>query len=462
MGRFSGMAGSVLIASALSGVASASEFTDEFMAALASGQVAVAEDLARAESLRGPTDGTALFALGAARFLGSLEELLNGLYGYGLAGRVENPMLMMAGLPFLRLPVPDNPDPDQVSYAGLRQVLERFGDDLSEAEGILARVEADDVDLPLDLARIHLDVDRNGSATVDESLAAILAAVSGGVALSVDAGLQVDADAADAAWLRAYTHLLSALTDLILAHDWEATFDATFHGVFPNSFPSEGGISASDRALRERLAKLESEWPPEPECDPQVDRTDTECRQAWMDFYAQPSIAETQRASAKLMHGSIADLVAFVHLLRWPVVEPDRMASSLGHLNAMIGSSRETWRRILAETDDGREWIPGPEQTGVLAGLPIDQPRVDAWLAVLDETEAVLRGEKLVPHPRLDGGMNLRRLFLEPRTMDLVLLIQGSAALPYLERGPISDAAAWRALTGTFGGDAFAYFVWLN
>ena len=66
------------------------------------------------------------------------------------------------------------------------------------------------------------------------------------------------------------------------------------------------------------------------------------------------------------------------------------------------------------------------------------QEQIDGWMLLLDEFEALLKGEKLLPHWRFDKGINLRRIFLEPTTFDVVLLIQGSAAIPYLEDGELS------------------------
>ena len=132
---------------------------------------------------------------------------------------------------------------------------------------------------------------------------------------------------------------------------------------------------------------------------------------------------------------AIADMIAFIHLLHWPVAEPERMRSVLAHLEAIPPLSRENWTRILAETDNGKEWLPNPRQTGFLPGVTVTQEQIDGWMLFLDEFEALLKGEKLLPHWRFDKGINLRRIFLEPTTFDVVLLIQGSAAIPYLEDG---------------------------
>ena len=58
--------------------------------------------------------------------------------------------------------------------------------------------------------------------------------------------------------------------------------------------------------------------------------------------------------------------------------------------------------------------------------------------------------------------MNLRRIFTEPRTFDIVLLIQGSAALPYLEDGEVTSEETWRRITQLLDGNLFRYTVWFN
>ena len=63
----------------------------------------------------------------------------------------------------------------------------------------------------------------------------------------------------------------------------------------------------------------------------------------------------------------------------------------------MVRLSRLSWKEILAETDDDREWVPAPKQTSrAIAALPVTQEIVDGWLAVLDDIDAVLDGRKLI------------------------------------------------------------------
>jgi hypothetical protein len=448
----------------LGSAALASDFTERFQGELYGGRTGAAADLAAAEIERNPSDDTAQFALGVARFLGGVEGLIQSFHRYGLYNGADGSgILGLAGLPFLRLPVPENPAPDPVSYEALRAVLRAFGDDLAGAEAVLAKAGTRPVELPLDLARIRLDLDGDGEASESEHLLTIFKAVAGRVRPGPGPEpFLVDFDASDAAWLQAYTHLLMAMIDFPLAHDWEEAYAASFHGLFPDSFTPSTPLSSLTRDLQAKLAAWQLERPQHPNCST---LSSADCKSAQAQFFKalqEYRKSEPDPIRKSLEYGSIADLIAFVHLNHWPVTEPDRMASALGHLESMVELSRRNWRRILAETDDAREWIPGPAQTGVLAGMEIDQTRVDGWLAFLDEFEMALKGEKLLPHWRFAQGFNLRRMFLEPRTFDIVLMAQGSAIVPYLEDGPIADGATWLPIIGIFGGDFFSYFIWIN
>jgi hypothetical protein len=125
--------------------------------------------------------------------------------------------------------------------------------------------------------------------------------------------------------------------------------------------------------------------------------------------------------------------------------------------------SRESWRFILAETDDEAEWIPSPRQkNSVVGGVPVTQATVDGWMLFLDEFDAILQGKKLIPHWRLAKGINFRRVFLEPQAFDPVLWAQGSAALPYLEDGPLTSAETWQRIMAMFEGNFLGIAFWFN
>jgi hypothetical protein len=80
----------------------------------------------------------------------------------------------------------------------------------------------------------------------------------------------------------------------------------------------------------------------------------------------------------------------------------------------------------------------------------------------LGEFEALLAGRKLIPHWRLAKGINLRRVFTEPRTFDPVLWMQGSAALPYLEDGELTSNETWFRIMGLLQGNFLGYAIWFN
>ena len=66
-----------------------------------------------------------------------------------------------------------------------------------------------------------------------------------------------------------------------------------------------------------------------------------------------------------------------------------------------------------------------------------------------------------------NGGLQGNWIGLGPaslvqRTFDPILWAQGSAALPYLEDGPMTDAQTWNRIMGMFEGNFLGYAVWFN
>jgi hypothetical protein len=59
-------------------------------------------------------------------------------------------------------------------------------------------------------------------------------------------------------------------------------------------------------------------------------------------------------------------------------------------------------------------------------------------------------------------GINLRRFFFEPQLFDLILWVQGAAALPYMQTGTLTDAGVWERLLRTFGSNALGFAIWFN
>jgi hypothetical protein len=321
---------------------------------LEAGTLAEGEAVLAALVAEDPTNADAQFGLGVIRFFQAIEHLSQGLYRYGL----QAPQSLM--VPVLRMPVPENPNPQPITYDDFRQVLQAYVTDLAYAEGTLAAVGDRDVELVLDLRQIRYDGNGDGAVTDDERLPAVIARVTGTTEQDLPSSLTFAFDTGDVFWLRAYCHVMMAFGEFFLAYDWHESFDVSFFHFFP----------AMESPFRDALV------PPSGSMNDEI--------------------------------APIADLVSFLHI-RWPVTEPARLADVRSHLKQMIALSRQSWQAINAETDDDREWIPNAHQTSPF--LVVDAERIAAWYQVLDEADAILDGKKLVPHWRFQQGFNLRRVF---------------------------------------------------
>ena len=361
-----------------------------------------------------PEDDQVRFALGTTLFIRTIERMAQNMYRYGL----QAPSELQRNLPFFRFPLPVNPAPEKLDYEKMRDVFKEALAGFTAAEAALAQMGKSDVKLPIAIGLARLDLNGDGKTDEPERLWRVLDSSLGGGAIADEAAERfiITFDRADAAWLRGYSHLLSALIEFMLAHDGRASFEASAHVLFP------------DAGLPNSILNRQNRSP-----------------EAWFD------------------PAPIADTIAAIHLMHWEVKEPERLKAVLSHLESVAALSRESWAYILAETDDEAEWIPSPAQkNAVMPGAAVTQQTVDGWMVFLGEFEALLQGKKLIPHWRLDKGINLRRVFLEPRVFDPILWAQGSAALPYLEDGPMTDAQTWDRLMQMFEGNFLGYAVWFN
>ena len=364
-------------------------------------------------------DPASAYAAGAGEFFTALELLASGLHRHGF----ESPKSFM--LPLMQLPVPDNPNPEPLTYEEFRAILVAFRDRLEKSAATLGSVPADaDIGMVVDLTHAGIDLNEDGTIAPDESIAAIMASLARGSIDTSDAApsLTFRFDRADGFWLQGYAEFLMAQADFWLAHDFRNAFDGSFHMLFPRAklplqdtlVPLDGGMSGNMFA---------SEW-------------------------------------------RFADFISLVHLVNWPVIEPERRQAARRHLLEMIRLSREDWKAILAETDNDREWLPGPQQKGVnpLTGLEVGQEQVQAWLATLTVAEDLLEGRVLLPHFRITGkGINMKRFFDEPKPFDLVLSITGPGIAPYLESGKILSSDDFDQIQRQFGGAGFLTFaLWFN
>src|ERR1700681_4610763 len=103
-----------------------------------------------------PGNDEARLGLGTIRFVRAVEHLSQGLYRYGL----KPPTSFL--IPVVRLPVPENPDPQPITFQDFRGLLKTFVSDLGSAEATLALVKSDNVKLVFDLDKLRYDVKGDG------------------------------------------------------------------------------------------------------------------------------------------------------------------------------------------------------------------------------------------------------------------------------------------------------------
>ncbi len=361
------------------------------------------------EHLRTEEDPTARFQLGFVQFLQAVEGLGRDSYSYG----VHSHLLSM---PLFRLDLPVNPDPQTMDSKQFREMLERFGKRLATAEATLAQVGDAEVKWSIELNRIAIDFNRNKEVGRNERLWNMFLKVQAGMPQNPDRqppAPRLSLDTADVYWLRGYCHSLGAIADMLLAHDMHRLIDLKGYLLFKG---------------------------------------------------AKAPYAEVEREEGRFTTTWIIDIVAMIHLLDFEVAEPERMKSAHAHMLSVIAMSRKSFEHVLAETDDDHEWIPAPQQTPVIPQAGLSREQIDAWHEVLDESEALLKGEKLIPfwRPGSDKGVNLYRVFHEPQGFDLVLWVDGAAALPYLEQGPCTTPEIWNRFQSIFGNNLLGFSLWIN
>jgi hypothetical protein len=350
------------------------------------------------------------FSLAATQVLASARDFSAGFNRLSL-----HPDLRSSGLPFLRAVVQDasaekanvaTPQAVAALFRELKAGLQRANTTLSQIGG------KEDFGVQITLSEARADF--SGDGTIDPETETLPAAFGRilGIGGPSSEPMIIRFDRADAAWLKGYTHFLIGMIDLLSSYDWAPVWNQCAHIIFLNPEPVPGIAKVVD------LHASWDKWP---------------------------------------------DLIAAIHDMRLELVDQEGPRRFRDSFLMMIAESRICWQRALEEKDDVNEWLPNPNQKGP-RGLTVTRDQIDGWFKVLDELEAVARGKKLLPHWRIKTpfGINVDRLVAAPPKLDLVLWIQGSAFLPYLEEGPVSDAETWRKLTGPFGPGFFQFAIWSN
>jgi hypothetical protein len=348
-----------------------------------------------------------LFALAGLRFLRGVERALQLRWEAGTRADWSE-------LPILRLPIPENPAARAFASSDITALLTGLETDMDGARAALGQLGTADFALEIAMADLWFDINMNGARDAGESVGDVAGLTLGGgriVAVEViDPAIRFDS--ADAAWLAAYTHFLSAFTEIALAYDPAPAVDRVL--------ASSGQIYA-----------LWGDTPPDNALD--------------------------------MMFGRQADRVAMVLHALAQKPDPARTQAAHAHLLAMIRDNRRFWNLAAAETDNDREWVPAEGQVSAL-GILMPPGTADRWQAVLADAEKALTGEMLIPHWRFgaEAGINLQKLFADPPAIDLIAMIQGEGFLPYAERGPRLSPASWRDFERLVQGDAMLFAVFLN
>lgn len=348
------------------------------------------------------------FALGGVHFLLAVEKAAQQLY----ASDIDHEMAERSGLPFLRLPIPSNPNPEPFDPQVIAEVFETALIELAASIDALDRItDADEVAVVINTGDIWFDVDANGRRDYGEGFLELAAP-------QVDSRLNdqfiaptVRFDTADAAWLSAYAHLLSGSSEVILATD---------------------PVSAVTRVVESRKT-FEPLW------------------------------AENEPPSRYYRESNWADLAAmFIHAIEGQP-DIDRSRAAHAHFLSMIDDNRVFWERVALETDNDREWIPNPFQQSALQ-IRFPAETGPTWRAVLDDAEALLKGDLLIPHWRVgqNAGVNLAAAMQNPPEIDIIAIIQGEGVAPYLERGERINPRSLRQFERLMGGNAGLFMVILN
>jgi hypothetical protein len=337
--------------------------------------------------------------LGVVRLLRGVERMSQSLHRHGF--RSSRGGFWAGGMwGFTRVPVPENPKPGPLDYAGFRRILQQWVDDLADAEATLSTVSDPTFKLPLHVALFRLDLDGDGKAGPGETGWRLLAAAFPRLDLKEGqaAGFRIGFDLGDVLWLRGYIHVLSAITEAFLVPDEKRYFDHYGHEAFE-------GVPAP------------------------------------------PADAKPPEWTGKTV---------------WAKDARQRLRSILAHLEAVTELSRASWKAILAETDDDDEWLPNPRQAGVL-GIKVTQEQIDLWTACMGELGEWLSGRKVLNSRGDAGGIgySIRRLLLElPDHEDRWFAADDWLRA----KGPPVDTEVfergWRALSR--GGDPLMFGLWFN
>jgi len=363
------------------------------------------DGLAAAESKLADTTAATAFALGSVRFLRAIEKSLQLRYRF-------NADFSEIGLPVLRLPLPANENAEDPKPSLVADLFRTLDTDMALVRETLS-VDSEPFGVRIDLSKIWFDINMNGQRDDGESAIKAFSFAFDAAISDQTADLIVRFDIADTAWLRAYTHLLSGISNLVLAYD-------------PTDVIAD--VQSGSKALN--------------------------------------ALRDSTRARSIFMSPNdenFVDLFAMAYGALNTLPNKAHTQAAHAHFIQMIEDNFLFWEQVAVETDNTSEWIPNAMQDAAL-GFDLPADTGPAWTAVLSDAKAVLQGELLISHWRIgpDAGVNVAKFLENPAAVDIVTWVQGYGLLDYMEKGPTVSSENLRRIQQMFGGNALLYMVLLN
>jgi hypothetical protein len=344
-----------------------------------------------------PRDDQARFELGIVYFIRSIERFAQTVYRFGPTTRSQF-------IPFFSLPVPENKNPETVTYEKFRTMLATFEKDMNKVIEILEPIGEKNVSVPLFIGKVKLDIDSSKKFSDWETLWVMYAKLNRNVKMTQkDAeSFLVKLDLADALWLAGYCHLLAATADILLSYDFRKLFEI----VAPYAF-----------------AKTDFE---------EHDLSDEE---------------------------SLSDILTF------RVIDKAKKRLAVDHVLACFDSSRKCFDAAGKEKDDDREWIPNSKQKSVIPGVGVSDEMIEYWRRFLTEAETIVLGKKLVPLYMSDingtKGVNINKMLLDEKPLAISAMLK-TGTVPWIESGTLTDYEFWNELMRVFGGEFIGFAIWFN
>ncbi len=339
-----------------------------------------------------PEDGSRQLALGVLQLFRAYQESYVDFQKLGgrFVAEVENGKVKESR--------PKNPP--KVTYKDVRRLIRRTRNRIQVVQRTLRKADRADTKCAIHLGRIRMDVEGVNRLQPINLFPGFARHRKKDGAAVADALFVMDQT--DALFLEFHCQVVLGLLNFHLGHDFQELFHHTGHYAFWNA----------DSVWDRRLGKFNSRGG---------------------DF-------------------GVADAIATLHLVRWPVHSKKRIADS--HQNFLDAAKllSKALRELEAEEDDDHELIAGPHQTSVASVLVLTSIEIKQFQSIADSAVRILDGKSLLPTIRTwigngfganvttGEGVNVKRAFLEPRKFDLVLWVQGSAAKPYHEKGKVENA----------------------